>query len=167
MIRLALALAALSLAACTSAAPMRPAGAEARPDAEAEVVATVERFLAAIMTHDKETWRALLLEGSNATVQVETPDGGWRFAALPYDRLAAFQDGPQTRDEREPIWAPTALVRGNMALVWTPYEFLRDGERLHCGVDVFILQKVEGAWKIGSSAWTQEKTSCADLDAAR
>lgn len=167
MIRLALALAALSLAACASAAPTRPVGAEARPEAEAEVLETVERFLAAIMTHDRETWRELLLEGSNATIQLETPEGDWRFVSLDYDRLAAFQDGPQTREESEPIWATTVLVRGNMAVAWAPYEFLRDGERMHCGVDVFILQKVEGAWKIGSSAWTQEKTRCADLDAAR
>ena len=32
---------------------------------------------------------------------------------------------------------PVVHVRGSLAVVWTPYEFWRDGKTSHCGVDVF------------------------------
>ena len=161
----------VALAACATpfsqqSEPARPAGAENDSVREASAIAAVERFLSAIETQDTSIWEDMLLPDAGAVAWAETPDGD-RMITIPADRLRTFMDDQEPSQESEPIWAPTVLLRGPMAVVWTPYEFLRDGARTHCGVDVFILHDVEGAWKISASSWTMERTTCADLDAAR
>lgn len=64
-----------------------------------------------------------------------------------------------------PIWNEKILsynvqVDGNMANVWTPYEFWLDGKFLHCGVNSFQLFKDNGKWKIIYLIDTRRKESC-------
>ncbi|QHI35863.1 hypothetical protein IMCC3317_12110 [Kordia antarctica] len=64
-----------------------------------------------------------------------------------------------------PIWTEKILsynvqVDGNMANVWTPYEFWLDGKFLHCGVNSFQLFKDNGKWKIIYLIDTRRKDDC-------
>lgn len=64
-----------------------------------------------------------------------------------------------------PIWNEKILsysiqVDGNMANVWTPYEFWLNGKFLHCGVNSFQLFKDNGTWKIIYLIDTRRKESC-------
>lgn len=52
------------------------------------------------------------------------------------------------------------LVRGQIAVVWAPYEFWIDGKTSHCGVDVFDLVEVDGAWRVANMMWTVEPNAC-------
>jgi hypothetical protein len=47
-----------------------------------------------------------------------------------------------------------------MAVVWTPYQFDRDGKRSYCGIDVFNLVEVDRAWRIASVMYTVEPQGC-------
>ena len=48
----------------------------------------------------------------------------------------------------EKILSYSIQVDGSMAVVWTPYEFYRNGILSHSGVNVFTLFQKDGFWKI-------------------
>lgn len=50
--------------------------------------------------------------------------------------------------------------RNGIASAWVPYEFYRENEFSHCGIDVFTLFKIEGKWKIMCAAYTVEREGC-------
>jgi hypothetical protein len=52
------------------------------------------------------------------------------------------------------------LVDGTMAMAWTPYNLFVDGQFHHCGVDLFALRKVDGAWKILQLDDTRRSAGC-------
>lgn len=60
----------------------------------------------------------------------------------------------------EKILSYSIQVDGNMANVWTPYEFWLDGKFLHCGVNSFQLFKDNGKWKIIYLIDTRRRSSC-------
>ncbi len=49
------------------------------------------------------------------------------------------------------------LVDGNMAMAWTPYRFFFKGKASHSGVNLFVLTRREGHWKIQSVMDTRHK----------
>jgi hypothetical protein len=55
------------------------------------------------------------------------------------------------------MWDPTVLIDGDIAMVWTRYDFHIDGEFSHCGVDAVLLLRTDDGWRIASLAWTSEK----------
>jgi hypothetical protein len=61
---------------------------------------------------------------------------------------------------REVYWDPSVLLQGNIAVVWAPYSFDYDGKRTHCGIDVFNLMKIDGAWKVTGIQYTVEPDNC-------
>jgi hypothetical protein len=61
-------------------------------------------------------------------------------------------------DER--IVVETVKIDGDLALVWTPYQFFYNGKFSHCGVNAFGLIKVNGAWKIHYLIDTRRKDNC-------
>ena len=134
-----------------------------QPGDEAAVLAVVDQFMMAISTNDLElmasvqlpdgvTYRARPAEGGGVEV-IGTPNSYW----VQPERA----DG-RARIER--YWSPTVLVRGHIAVVWTPYEFWLDGKRSHCGIDTFDLVKMDGRWRIANAMWTVEPEGCASLD---
>jgi hypothetical protein len=137
----------------------QPAGAQDRPDASPErdaVLTVVDRFMRAIAASDVAGLRALQLEGTSTTVASPAPGGGTRIS-----RRA--ESGTLPPGLRERYWDPTVLMRGSIAVVWTPYEFWRDGKTTHCGIDVFDLVKQEGEWRIAHVMYTVEPEACPAL----
>jgi hypothetical protein len=139
-------------------------GAQSQPNVppeQSEVLAVIDRFMQAVSTNDPAAMSALQLEGVMTTVAGPSPDGsGTRITR----RSAGSGSGaPRSGMRRERYWDPTVLVRGSIAVVWTPYEFWRDGKTTHCGIDVFDLVKQDGAWRIASIMYTVEPNACPDL----
>lgn len=52
------------------------------------------------------------------------------------------------------------LIDGDMAMAWTPYNLFVDGKFHHCGVDLFALRRVDGAWKILQLDDTRRSEGC-------
>lgn len=143
------------LAACTSAPPsaVRPPG---DPDREA-VLAVIQRSFDAIAAQGEEgarMWEELLLDRgimSSVTSGDGVPVPRTRTFAEHLERTAGSQP-EQSYLER--MWDATVLVEGDIAVVWTPYDFWLDGELSHGGVDAATLLRTEDGWKVASFAWS-------------
>ena len=61
-------------------------------------------------------------------------------------------------DER--ISFSNVLIDGNLASVWTLYEFYYKGQFSHCGVNSFQLVKSNNEWKIQYIIDTRRKDNC-------
>ncbi|OUS00813.1 3-methyl-2-oxobutanoate hydroxymethyltransferase [Flavobacteriales bacterium 33_180_T64] len=55
---------------------------------------------------------------------------------------------PKEKTFKEELLGLTIQIDGDMAHVWTPYEFWFDNNFSHCGVNSFQLFKDDGNWKI-------------------
>jgi hypothetical protein len=51
-------------------------------------------------------------------------------------------------------------IDGDLAFVWTPYDLYFNGKFIHCGVDAFVLLKINNQWKISSLVDTRRKQGC-------
>ena len=60
----------------------------------------------------------------------------------------------------ERIWDSEVRVDGDLATVWTKYDFLRAGAFSHCGVDAFQLARTPEGWKIIQIADTHRQEGC-------
>jgi hypothetical protein len=71
--------------------------------------------------------------------------------------FAAFAENvakPSKVQIQEKIHDPLIRVDNDLAVVWAPFVFLRDGKVNHCGTDLFNLVRVNGKWLIASVADT-------------
>ena len=127
----------------------------AAPPDEAQVLAVVDRFFAAMVARDAAgAAKVLEKDGVFTEVTPEGVTGAQTHAAFLKDLAAGKQQW------RERIWNPKVLVHGRLALVWAPYDFAIDGKFSHCGVDSFQLVKGPQGWKISGAAFTIEKKGC-------
>lgn len=62
----------------------------------------------------------------------------------------------------EKISSYNVNIDGNLASVWTPYQFYRSGEFSHCGVNSFQLIKKEEGWKIFHIVDTRRQDDCVE-----
>ncbi|MFK7749414.1 MAG: nuclear transport factor 2 family protein [Kordia sp.] len=74
--------------------------------------------------------------------------------------IKAVVTRPDSQTWNEKILSYNVQVDGNMANVWTPYEFWLNGTFLHCGVNSFQLFKDNGQWKIIYLIDTRRKKGC-------
>jgi hypothetical protein len=61
-------------------------------------------------------------------------------------------------DER--LANPVIHVDGDLANVWVDYWFFAGDRFSHCGVDAFLLAKLEGAWRVFSVVDTRRTQGC-------
>ena len=131
---------------------------ETDPADREAILAVVQQFFDTMTAADSAGAAATLLpEGVNWHVQ-EGLDGVAFGHYTTAEYLASLPGS--TRRYVERMWDPTVLIRGPLAVVWTPYDIYADGEFLHCGVDTFTLLETEGGWKIAGIAYTREPTGC-------
>lgn len=152
----AAALLALILPACGTAPPE----AEAVPTAEeAAVLATIDRFFAAMEARDQEAFAAVLVPEAMTFSQRIGPAGpGPLRARSNQEHIDGLAVGTEVLRER--IWDPVVMVHPPVATVWAPYDFWIDDAFSHCGVDSFQLFKVDGEWKLTNISWTVETEGC-------
>ncbi len=67
---------------------------------------------------------------------------------------------PETVKFQEVLKSFSIQIDGNMANVWTPYEFRLREEFSHCGVNSFQLVKFNDQWKIIYLIDTRRKENC-------
>jgi putative lumazine-binding protein len=122
----------------------------------AAITDVVQRAFDAIETNDQAVWAEVLTEeGMFSSVRRDA--NGRRIGVQTYAEHAA-NTTPPPNDYLERWWDPIILVDGDIATVWTPYDFLIDGKFSHSGIDVIVLLRDDSGWKIASIAWNVEKT---------
>jgi len=60
----------------------------------------------------------------------------------------------------EQIVFETIKIDGSLATAWTPYNFYYNGTFSHCGVNHFVLLKVNNVWKIQYLIDTRRRQGC-------
>lgn len=78
------------------------------------------------------------------------------------DLVNAIANRPDTEKWDERLLDYIIKVDNNMANAWTPYEFWRNGEFSHCGVNSFQLFNDNGQWKIIYLIDTRQREGCQD-----
>lgn len=152
-ILLATLLAGLSACASTTTPALRLDGDADR----AAVLAVVQRSFDAIAAQGEEgakIWEEVLLDRGSMS-SVRTQDGtnavSTRTFAEHLQRTASAKAGPSYLER---MWDQTVLIEGDIAVVWTPYDFWLGGEFSHGGIDVVTLLRTEDGWKVASFAWS-------------
>ena len=122
---------------------------------EKAVIAVIDQFFYIMTTRDTTTARNVLLpEGQFFSIR---EDGTIRSQShLTFaESIASSQDLLLER-----IWEPKILIHERIAMVWAPYDFHRNGNFSHCGIDAFSLLKTDEGWKIAGIIYTIEPTGC-------
>lgn len=129
----------------------------ATPDPAQEktaVLAVVQRFFDALHTKDGEGLRATCQPGAQITAGRPTENGyALRQRSIEAD-IAQLATAKEVWLER--MWSPTVHINGRIAVVWTRYDFHRDGKLSHNGTDCFTLFKTDTGWKIACLAYSAE-----------
>ena len=118
-------------------------------------MAPVQQLFDAMASHNSEAARALFLpEAHLFSIRADA-----MAAATPYsqfvERIGASKDKWLER-----IWNPQILEQGSVAVVWAEYDFHRNCEFSHCGIDSFSLLKTASGWKIASISDTRQTKGC-------
>ena len=128
-------------------------------DDRAAILETVQKFFDSIEFRDRQLLESILVPNSLNISARELDDGEALFYVMSYDEVVSALTRPG-RNSKERSWDETVLIQGNIAVVWTPYDFHVDGVFSHCGIDSFQLIKQDGQWLISNSSWTLETENC-------
>ena len=128
-------------------------------DDRAAILETVQKFFDSIEFRDRQLLESILVPNSLYISARELDDGEAQFNVMSYDEMVTALTRPG-RNAKERSWDETVLIQGNIAVVWTPYDFHIDGVFSHCGIDSFQLIKQDGQWLISNSSWTLETENC-------
>src|SRR4051794_12572444 len=109
----------------------------AQTSANNGVLAIVQKIFDAIGKHDGEMIRSTMLPDAKIYV---IRDNGAASSTTLGEMSSQIAAGKVAMVERFTS-PPQVLIRGRIAQVWGEYEFLRDGQFSHCGVDTATLFK--------------------------
>ena len=77
-----------------------------------------------------------------------------------HDKFVGYVGGGLDKLHDERLWNTTVHIDQHLASVWTAYAFFLDKEFSHCGAENFLLQKIDGQWKIFHLVDTREVKPC-------
>jgi len=131
-------------------APVNPPGAD-------PVIAVVASLFDAMRDGDASAIEAVV--APEVHIIVADAQGGVTVSTLRREAWAERLAGPPGAfDER--MWAPEVRIDGDLATLWAPYSFRRNGELSHCGYDAFQLVRLDGRWRIVTVAYTRTTEDC-------
>ena len=104
--------------------------------------------------------RAAFMKTASLHSVVKNKKGETVFTSETLDNFIEIIGKPHSEIYDERIEFETIKIDGNMAIAWTPYKFFVGEKFSHCGVNVFLLVKVEGEWKIQTITDTRRKDDC-------
>jgi hypothetical protein len=131
--------------------------AQAPQPAEADrqaVLALAQAFFDALAARDGAALRKLCLpEARIQSIRPAQGSAAVRSRSLE-ELLEALASSREPQLER--MWSPTVHLQGRIAIVWTPYDFHRNGTFSHSGTDTFTFLKTDQGWRIAALAYTVE-----------
>jgi len=101
--------------------------------------------------HKRDTLIMNTVLGPNVTLQSASKNGEG-VDAIESSNFNNFKRSIATRPSDQ-VWKEVLLdykvsIDGNLAHVWTPYEFYFNGTFSHCGANAFTIAKLSDGWKI-------------------
>lgn len=126
-------------------------------DADREaVLATVQSIFDALAAGDGETLRRVMHPQVLMHSVERTADGAGSISMSTLEDLIARVEGSDAV-LTERMFDPEVRVSGDLAMVWTPYDFYVGDQLSHCGADGLLLARnpQTEAWQIISLSWTR------------
>ena len=133
----------------------KPFGSVAEEGDKKDILKVIDIFMTAVNSKDKSIFDSVSYKGIQRIVTLVDQD---KVTTTVYDNdtllvgLKDIEDG-----FRERYWDAVVLTDGNIASVWAPYDFFRNGKFSHCGVDLFYLVKENKEWTIAHFGYTRNK----------
>ena len=168
-------LAGLTFASCgpatndadtTPPAESTPAAAATHMPTDADraaILATVQALFDALAEGDGQILRDIM-HPDVLMHSVERADDGSRSSSTSTrDQLIQRLEGSeQILTER--MWDPEVRISGDLAMVWTPYDFYVGDDLSHCGADALLLTRSgEESWLIIALSWTRLQPPTCEL----
>lgn len=166
------ALAAVTLASCTPPADDPPSSPPEQPattprhlpsdEDRAAILSVVQSLFDALAERDGNTLRALL-HPDVVMRSVEVAGDGERSIATSTldDLVVRVEASEEVLTER--MFDPEVRISGDLAMVWTPYDFYVGDSLSHCGADVFVLVREDEAWRVTGLSWTRQQPPDCEL----
>ena len=137
-----------------------PAMVQAQPTETERVSETVRAYMAAFDDQNAEAMNALQVEGAHL-VMVREGEADQETVTRALTLSEANRSiASSTRDLAEPIAITAVMVEGPVAMAWADYSLFVDGEKSHCGIDIFTLVRVNDEWKIATITYSHIDEPC-------
>jgi hypothetical protein len=120
-----------------------------------DIVALVQKTFDAMAAHDGAALEACFTKDARVVAIRENGESSSGDVATFVSRIAGSKVKILER-----MWNPEVKVSGRLATLWAPYDFHRDGQRTHCGIDQVDLVNTPAGWKIATIIYTVETKDC-------
>ena len=135
-----------------------PLHAQQHTAAEQEVLSIIDRFFGYMAVRDTIGMATILeAKGSFAAVGIDGNDTVPRMTSHAHF-IAGLQQGTEVLLER--YWDAEVRMDRSVAVVSCPYDFHKDGEFSHCGLDIFTLVKHPDGWHIAGAVFSMQREGC-------
>ena len=126
----------------------RPADVE-----RAEIIGTVQSLFDALAERDGQAIRDLVHPDVVMRPVERAADGTLAQAMPGIEEIVAQVEGSEdVLTER--MFDPEVRISGDLAMVWTPYDFYAGDALSHCGADAVLLARSDDGWQIIGLFWT-------------
>ena len=131
--------------------------------AEQQAEQTIKTFFEGFHKGDTTLMKSVMMDKVLMQTVFKTKEGKDVLVTdEPGKLISAVANRTEDQKWEEKILEYKVQIDGNMANVWTPYEFWFNGEFSHCGVNSFQLFHDHGTWKIIYLIDTRRRTGCQD-----
>ena len=126
------------------------------------IKATIDQLFLAMKNSDGAVLKSCFADSAILQTIIKNKSG---VAIVKNELVAEFVEqiskiGKGDADER--IQFDFIKIDGDLAIVWTPYQFYYKGVFSHCGVNSFHLVRFANGWKIQYLIDTRRKNGCAE-----
>ncbi len=130
-------------------------------DEQAEVKAAVDTFFEGFHKGDTTLMKSVMVDKIIMQTAYRNKEGKDILVTdEPEKLIKAIANRPDDQKWDERLLDYSIQIDGNMANVWTPYEFWFNDTFSHCGVNSFQLFKDGDQWKIIYLIDTRRKSTC-------
>ena len=134
--------------------------AESQESEKKAVLAAVQKLFDAMKAGDAEkAAEVLVIEGQFLSVRPGESEDATVIRAQSNEVFLEQLAGAEN-EWLERMWDAEVKIHGNLAMVWTPYDFHRAGEFSHCGIDIFTLLKGSGGWQVTNISYNVISEGC-------
>ena len=131
--------------------------AKAQTSEETAAQLPIKQLFLGMRDSDSVLVKQAFAVGARLETVVKDKDGAISVKNTPLSKFFATIGSSPSGALDERLAGMEIKIDGEMATVWTPYEFFYNGQFSHRGVNAFQLVKINGNWKIWSIIDTRRK----------
>lgn len=121
----------------------------------------VETFFEGFHKGDTTLMRSVLAKDVRLQTASANKEGVAQLSDASIDGLlTAIANRPEDQKWEEKLLGYTIHKDGNLAHVWTPYQFWFNGNFSHCGANSFTIAKTEAGWRIIHLIDSRRRNGC-------